>query len=69
MDELFQVSKVVALRGFEVKYTDAPRITSSHRSALEHLKLDSLTLACPGNPLEEKIRVCGLTRLIAVGTR
>jgi len=53
--------------GFEVKYTDTPRVTSSQRAALEHLKLDSLTLVCPGNasyPLDDKIHVCGLAHLI-----
>lgn len=53
--------------GFEVKYTDTPRVTSSQRAALEHLKLDSLTLVCPGHasyPLDDKIHVCGLDHFI-----
>lgn len=52
--------------GFEVKYTDAPKVTPSQRAALEHLKLDSLTVVCPGNadyPLDEKIQVTGLSRI------
>jgi hypothetical protein len=53
--------------GFEVKYTDTPKVTASQRAALEHLRLDSLTLVCPGSasyPLDDKIQVCGLTHLI-----
>ena len=53
--------------GFEVKYTDAPKATASQRSALEHLRLDSLTIICPGNasyPLDEKIQVQGLAHLL-----
>ena len=53
--------------GFEVKYTDTPKATSSQRAALEHLKLDSLTLVCPGHasyPLDDKIHVRGLGHLI-----
>jgi predicted AAA+ superfamily ATPase len=52
--------------GFEVKYTDTPKVTPSQRAALEHLKLDSLTIVCPGDadyPLDERIRVCGLSRI------
>jgi uncharacterized protein len=54
--------------GFEIKYTDTPRVTSSQRSALEHLGLDLLTIVCPGNAdyrLDDKIRVLGLSRLAA----
>ena len=42
-------------------------MTSSQRAVLEHLKLDLLTLVCPGNasyPLEDKIHVPGLGQLI-----
>lgn len=52
--------------GFEIKYTDAPKITSSQRAALETLRLDSITLVCPGDadyPLGERIHVQGLSRL------
>ncbi len=52
--------------GFEIKYTDVPKVTSSQRAALEHLKLDSLTVVCPGAacyPLAEKIAVQGLASL------
>lgn len=53
--------------GYEVKYTDTPKVTSSQRAALEHLRLDSLTLVCPGEtsyPLDDRVQVCGLARLI-----
>jgi predicted AAA+ superfamily ATPase len=49
--------------GFEIKYTDAPKLTSSQQAALEQLKLDSLTIVCPGDacyPLGENIQVRGL---------
>lgn len=52
--------------GFEIKYTDAPRVTSSHRMAIEHVRLDELTIICPGDhdyPLSEKIRVLGFNRV------
>jgi hypothetical protein len=50
----------------EIKYTDAPRVTASQRTALEHLQLEKLPIVCPGNasyPLAEKIEVTGLARL------
>lgn len=34
--------------GFEIKYTEAPKITSSMKIALEDLKLDNLTVIVPG---------------------
>jgi predicted AAA+ superfamily ATPase len=49
--------------GFEIKYSDHPRVTASHRLALDALSLDRLTIVCPGNssyPLDEKIGVRGL---------
>ncbi len=49
--------------GFEVKYSDAPRVTSSQRAALETLHLDSLTIVCPGSgcySLDDRIHVRGL---------
>jgi predicted AAA+ superfamily ATPase len=55
--------------GYEVKYTDAPKVTSSQKQALEHLGLESLTVVIPGAadyPLAEKIRVLGLQRMVAV---
>ena len=54
--------------GFEFKYADSPKITSACRMALEHLKLDQLTLVCPGNAtheLADKVRVRGLSRLVS----
>jgi predicted AAA+ superfamily ATPase len=55
--------------GYEVKYTDAPKVTSSQKQALEHLGLESLTVVIPGAadyPLAEKIRALGLRRMMAV---
>jgi predicted AAA+ superfamily ATPase len=54
--------------GFEVKYTDSPRITRSMVVAQESLGLDSLTVVFPGDasyPLSESIRATGLQRLLA----
>lgn len=54
--------------GYEVKYSDAPRLTASHRMALEVLRLDSLTVVTPGAVdylLADKVRVVGLANLIA----
>jgi predicted AAA+ superfamily ATPase len=56
--------------GFEVKYTDAPRRTASQRLAIELLGLDSLTIVVPGGaayPLDEKVRVRGLARVVGGG--
>ena len=52
-------------QGFEIKYTDAPRVTASQRAALEQLQLESLTIVCPGDanyPLDDRIHVRGLAR-------
>jgi predicted AAA+ superfamily ATPase len=56
--------------GFEFKYADSPKMTSACHMALEHLKLDQLTLVCPGDAaheLDAKVRVCGLSRLASSG--
>lgn len=48
--------------GYEVKYTDAPRLTPSMRIASRDLKLDELTVLFPGNqsfPLAERVRAVG----------
>jgi predicted AAA+ superfamily ATPase len=55
-------------RGFEFKYTDAPKRTKSQKIAIECLGLDRLDIVCPGNaryPLDEKIHVAGLENIIA----
>lgn len=52
--------------GFEIKYADAPRLSPAHRLVMEHLRLDALTLVCPGQmdyPLENRVRVTGLARV------
>lgn len=49
--------------GFEFKYSDAPKMTQSMRTALQDLKLDHLYVICPGQgsyPIAEKISVYGL---------
>ena len=56
--------------GFEFKYADSPKVTSACHMALEHLKLDQLTLVCPGNAAHELaggVRVRGLSRLVSEG--
>ncbi len=54
--------------GFEFKYADSPKMTPACHMALEHLKLDRLTLVCPGEvsfELAENVSVRGLNRVIA----
>ena len=49
--------------GFEIKYSDAPRLTPSMKIALEDLSLDQLTVIYPGHvayPLADKVQVIGL---------
>lgn len=56
--------------GFEFKFTDSPKLTPAGHLALEHLKLDQLTLVCPGDAayeLEGGVRVRGLSHLIEEG--
>jgi predicted AAA+ superfamily ATPase len=56
--------------GFEVKYTDAPKVTASQNLAVEQLGLESLTVVIPGQadyPLADRIRVLGLTRIAESG--
>jgi predicted AAA+ superfamily ATPase len=51
--------------GYEVKYTDAPRVTRSERMAMETLRLDALTIVVPGTaeyPAADGITVKGLAR-------
>ena len=40
--------------GFEFKFADSPRITPACRMAIEHLKLDQLTLVCPGDAAQSR---------------
>ena len=57
-------------RGFEFKYADSPKLTPACHMALEHLKLDQLTLVCPGDAayeLDGGARVRGLSRLVSEG--
>lgn len=53
--------------GFEFKYADAPRLTSSMKIALEELELDHLTVIYPGKQdyrLSEKVTVRPLKNFI-----
>ena len=53
--------------GFEIKYTDTPRITKSMAVALEDLHLDHLYVVYPHEasfPLSDKITVVGLQSLL-----
>ncbi len=53
--------------GFEVKYTDSPKVSTAQRTARDLLKLDSLTIVCPGTDsyaLDDGIRVRGLKSLL-----
>ena len=52
--------------GFEIKYTDSPKITKSMRIAIEDLGLDNLTIVIPGKEkfkLEKNIEVYGIENL------
>lgn len=49
--------------GFEIKYQDAPKLTSSMKMAMEALDLDKLIVIYPGTknyPLAQKVEVMGL---------
>ena len=53
--------------GFEVKRTDAPKLTPSMRSALADLKLDQLVVVHAGNetfPMSERVRAVALERFL-----
>lgn len=57
------IEKNGRLLGFEIKYTSAPKLTSSIISALNELKLDKITVIYPGQQqffLHEKVEVVGL---------
>ncbi|MCP4599088.1 MAG: ATP-binding protein [Proteobacteria bacterium] len=62
---LFSKGKAI---GFEIKYTETPKITKSMRIALEDLNLNHLYLVYPGNetfPLSETITVIPVTKVRA----
>ncbi len=53
--------------GFEIKYSDAPRLTTSMKIAVQDLSLDQLTVIYPGKtdyPLDEKTHVIGLENFL-----
>ncbi len=52
--------------GFEFKRASAPKITPSMKTALDDLRLEALTVVCPGEetyPMAERIRAFPLARL------
>ncbi|MFO8129541.1 MAG: ATP-binding protein [Bacteroidales bacterium] len=54
--------------GFEIKYTDAPKVSRSMHIALEDLKLDQLQVVFPGNksyPLSAQIHALSISELEA----
>ena len=54
--------------GYEIKYTDQPRVTRSMHTAMETLQLEELKIIYPGDrefPLTEKIRAVGLSGLVS----
>jgi hypothetical protein len=56
--------------GFEVKYTDTPKVTPALCLARDDLALDELTVVYPGDkaiPLTDDIRAVGLSKLIGDG--
>jgi len=55
--------------GFEFKYSDAPKITSSMKAAFQDLKLDHLAVIYPGDKhysLNDQIAVVGLQNISAL---
>jgi hypothetical protein len=57
-------------RGFEIKYTDAPRLTRSLEKSRDLLRLDSVQVVCPGDlqhDLGRGVAAIGLDRLVAEG--
>lgn len=54
--------------GFEIKYTDVPKVTKSMRIAIDELKLDKLTIIYPGTEIftiEQNIKAVGLSSYVA----
>ena len=54
--------------GFEVKYTDTPRVTNSLLTAQQDLKIDELVVVYPGKesfPLQKNIQAIGLPDIVA----
>jgi predicted AAA+ superfamily ATPase len=63
--DLFAIRRGERL-GFEIKASDAPTVTSSMRSAIDTLRLDSLRVIYPGErsyDLDDGIRVVGIREL------
>ncbi len=57
--------------GFEVKYTDQPKVTRSMHTAMDVLQLSRLSIVYPGDrsfPLTEKISAIGLDNMFSQAT-
>jgi hypothetical protein len=57
------------LEGFEIKYSDAPKITKSMQIAIQTLDLKSLIVIYPGEvdySLSDKIHVQGLKNYLSL---
>lgn len=55
--------------GIEVKFSEAPEVTRSMRTALDDLALDHLWVVHPGShtyPIQDKITVCAISDLPAI---
>ena len=53
--------------GFEIKYTDAPKMTASMHIAMDDLRLDHLFVVYPGDrifPMADKVTAGGLSELV-----
>lgn len=58
--------------GFEIKYSDAPKLSKSMQVAIETLKLDKLFVVYPGShryPIGKNIHVIGLTEFLHLAAK
>jgi hypothetical protein len=58
--------------GFEIKYTDQPKMTPALRSIAETLRLDSLEIVCPGRAdyrIDKGVTVRGLEALLSAPSK
>lgn len=56
--------------GFEVKFSQSPKVTEAHRKIVSLLNLEKLVFVVPGEeryPVDEKLEVCGLLRMLKNG--
>ena len=62
------VSKGAKRIGYEFKYTDRPKLTTSMQVAIDELSLSELRVVIPGSPsfsLHKQVRVIGLNKMAA----